>query len=310
MNARKLIAALKKETGVSTDQSLRRALGLSPVIINSWRSRGHVTPKIIARQICVGRLSGGNVISTLRSFLKATSLRDLSRKLGVSGQAIQNWKNRSYVTARQVAGIVKNASVSAESRFQASAIRPLVEFFPLARTPSKQGAKFELFSTSSQRGNDHLYLSGLRDELRHHHGIYIFFDSRGQAIYAGKARKLSLWKEITNAFNRERGGVQKMKSVRHPKIQQRYKTSDEKARQIRDREVSLHEIAAYFSAYQVTDSMIDDLEALLVRSFANDLLNKRMEQFGHQKATKRKLKTRRKKKLRRRPRIRSGARSR
>jgi hypothetical protein len=44
--------------------------------------------------------------------------------------------------------------------------------------------------------------------------------------------------------------------------------------------VPLHELAIYFSAYQVDDEMVDKLEALLVRSFANDLLNVRMEKFG------------------------------
>ena len=36
-------------------------------------------------------------------------------------------------------------------------------------------------------------------------------------------------------------------------------------------------MASYFSAYKVDDGMIGDVEALLVRSFANDLLNIRME---------------------------------
>ncbi len=124
------------------------------------------------------------------------------------------------------------------------------------------------------------YRIGLKDELSEHHGVYIFFDSRGQAIYTGKARRQTLWKEINLAFNRRRGDVQKMKRVRHPERKQDYRTSDEKARQITEHVVSLHELAAYFSAYRVEDSMIDDLEALLVRSFANDLLNKKMENFG------------------------------
>jgi hypothetical protein len=73
--------------------------------------------------------------------------------------------------------------------------------------------------------------------------------------------------------------VQKIKRVNHPQRRQAYRTSDQQARQITDNLVSLHDIAAYFSAYQVVDGMIDDLESLLVRSFANDLLNIRMERF-------------------------------
>jgi hypothetical protein len=65
-----------------------------------------------------------------------------------------------------------------------------------------------------------------------------------------------------------------------------YRTSDEKARQITDQVVRLSELASYFSAYQVADGMINEMEAVLVRSFANDLLNKKMERFGQQKKRK------------------------
>jgi hypothetical protein len=109
--------------------------------------------------------------------------------------------------------------------------------------------------------------------------VYLFFDSRGQAIYAGRARKQTLWKEVNLAFNRARGEVQKIKRVIHPKRSQEYKTSDEKARQIVGQAVSLHELAHYLSAYAVRDGLIDKVEAMLVRSFANDLLNIRMENF-------------------------------
>ena len=158
------------------------------------------------------------------------------------------------------------------------AIRPVVEFFPIQRCRSTHGANFEIFGVGS-KNDKHPYLDGLRDELERHHGVYIFFDSRGQAIYAGKARKQRLWKEIKNAFNRQRGDVQTIKRVKHPSRKQPYKTTAEKARQIVDHAVPLHELAAYISAYRVVDGMVNSVEAMLVRSFANDLLNVRMEQF-------------------------------
>jgi hypothetical protein len=72
----------------------------------------------------------------------------------------------------------------------------------------------------------------------------------------------------------------KIKRVRHPKRNQAYKTTDEKSRQIVERAVPLHELASYFSAYRVVDGMINEVEAMLVRSFANDLLNTLMERFS------------------------------
>jgi hypothetical protein len=54
-------------------------------------------------------------------------------------------------------------------------------------------------------------------------------------------------------------------------------------RQIRLRAVPLHDLAAYLSAYRVVDGLIGELESLLIRAFANDLLNVRMEKFGWDK---------------------------
>ncbi|MEO5717690.1 MAG: hypothetical protein ABIR29_03865 [Chthoniobacterales bacterium] len=204
--------------------------------------------------------------------------------LGMSIPSVNLWKNRKTVTPRQLAELVYRANRAGADNFQANAIKPLVEFFRIERSDSRHGVRFEVFSEKEDDGRDHPYRAGLKDELKAHFGVYVFFDSRGQAIYAGKARRQTLWKEINLAFNRDRGEVQKIKRVRHPARRQEYRTSEEKARQISEYIVPLHELAAYFSAYQVLDSMIADVEALLVRSFANDLLNIRTERFVRNRA--------------------------
>ena len=138
-----------------------------------------------------------------------------------------------------------------------------------------------MFNVVDGANGQHPYRSGLKAELSKYHGVYVFFDSRGQAIYAGKARRQKLWKEINLAFNRDRGEVQKIRRVAHPTRRQAYQTSAARPRQIVEEDVALHELAAYFSAYQVPDAMINAVEAMLVRSFANDLLNIKMEKFSH-----------------------------
>ena len=45
--------------------------------------------------------------------------------------------------------------------------------------------------------------------------IYTFHDSRGRALYAGKAIKLGLWVEMINAYNRDRE-VQTVRRMAHP----------------------------------------------------------------------------------------------
>jgi len=210
----------------------------------------------------------------------------LAKKLGITVTAIRNWKTRKTITARQVTGLVYSACGAVARDMQASSIRPLVEFFHIDKCKTRNGSNCELFTIKTDKGEKHPYFEGLQRELKNHHGVYIFFDSRGHAIYTGKARQLNLWKEMTNAFNRKRGDVQKIKRVDHPTRKQPYRTSDEKVRQITEHTVPLHELASYFSAYQVVDGMINEVEAMLVRSFANDLLNKRMEKFGGKKGKK------------------------
>lgn len=231
-------------------------------------------------------MTGQEAIEALKKKFKVTTDRALASKLGLTAQVIGHWRNRKSVTSTDVARITFRASKAGEGHLQRSAIRPLVEFFEIDACEANHGSKLVLFDTNDEEGSPHPYLIGLKKELDAHHGVYVFFDSRGQAIYAGKARKQSLWKEMNLAFNRERGAVQSIKRVKHPSKKIPYKTSDEKARQILDREVPLSELAAYFSAYDVVDGMINDVEALLVRSFANNLLNKRMERFARQRKRK------------------------
>ena len=228
-------------------------------------------------------MSGKDLIARLMDKLEARTHAELAAKLDRKAQWIQTCKNSKSLTERQIAGLILAARRAGLREAHNSALRPIVEFFPIDRTESKRGRNFEILCTKTGDGGCHAYLQGLKEELNSHFGVYVFSDSRGRAIYVGKARKQSLWKEMNLAYNRERGEVQKIKRVSHPSRNQAYATSRERARQIADHVVPLHELAEYFSAYDVSDGMINDLEAMLVRSFANDLLNQRMERFSQQR---------------------------
>jgi len=216
-------------------------------------------------------MKGDALITALKRKFRVSTDFTLAKHLGISIPTIQNWKKCSRVTALQVAGLAHKAS------FQSNVIRPIIEFYPITKCETRQRAGFEVFSTIEDDRAEHPYRAGLKQELVAHHGVYIFFDSRGQAIYAGKAKRQSLWKETNSAFNRDRRDVQKIRRVGHPNRRQAY-TND--PRRIIGVAVPLHELARYFSAYHVPDVMINTLEAMLVRSFANDLLNVRMEKFS------------------------------
>lgn len=203
----------------------------------------------------------------------------LADKLGVSSVNLWQWRQTRRLSTRQVANMVAKARESAARSAERQAIRPIVEFFEVKPVESRGGDFWELFATG--RGQSaHPYLSGLRKELERSHGVYIFYDSRGRVLYVGKARRQNLWAEMRSALNRDRGDLQQIKRVAHPSRKKEFKASYEKRRQIRHHRVPLWEMITYVSVYRVSDGLIGELESLLVRGFANDILNKRMEQFG------------------------------
>ena len=159
-------------------------------------------------------------------------------------------------------------------------VRPIVEFFPLECAESKHGAKWEIFSDEYEDKTKHKYYAGVKRDLQDCSGIYIFYDSRGRALYAGKAVQQSLWAEMNSVFNRSRDEVQRIKLVSHPTNNVPYRKSAEQSRRITDRPVRLHDLSHYVSTYEIKPhSMISMFEALIIRAFANDLLNQRMESF-------------------------------
>jgi hypothetical protein len=105
-------------------------------------------------------------------------------------------------------------------------------------------------------------------------------------LYAGKAKSQSLWAEMNSALNRHRA-TQTIRRVRHPTRVQQFSPAHQHPRQPLELQLNLSELAYYFSAYEVAPGMIDDLEALLVRGFANDLLNAKMERFAHARRARR-----------------------
>lgn len=209
-----------------------------------------------------------------------TSVSDatLSKWLGVTQPNIKNYRDGD-LTARQVANLMEKFAAARQRDFLEEIVIPIVEFLHIDVSESKRGSRWEIFSSDNGDGSDHPYYKGLKSELQSSHGIYIFHDSRGRAVYAGKAQKLSLWVEMNNAFNRDRGEVQNIKRVCHPTNKIAYKNHKEHERKIEKQSIALHDIASYCSAYSIPDVLISKFEALIVRAFANDLLNVRMEKI-------------------------------
>ena len=127
-------------------------------------------------------MKGREVILELKKKFRASTDKSLGDMLGLSIPAIHNWKKRPKCTLRQIAGLVHAASKAGAVRFRKNVVRPLVEFFEIDLCESRQGAKWELFSDCDEDGEEHPYFEGLKSELSATKGVYVFFDSRGQAI--------------------------------------------------------------------------------------------------------------------------------
>ena len=224
-------------------------------------------------------MSSAELLRHLKRKMDAVSDTELANLLGIQPGALNHWrKETTSLTPLQVAGALAKAHKAAQMQVHSDAIRPIVEFFPIEQVAvgrlETQLAVFPVTKTSGK------HYAGLHEELLNaKSGLYIFYDTRGRALYAGQTKKQNIWKEMNLAFNRDRR-AQVITLVRHPKNDVEFKPAHRQVRQPTDRVLKLHDLAAYFSAYAVIPEMVDDLEALLVRAFPNDLLNFKMEKFG------------------------------
>jgi transposase len=227
-------------------------------------------------------LKATELLDALSKKLETTSQSQLANVLGVTVQTLSNWKHRDEdLSPHQVASALAKSRTAAIVKAQLETIRPIVEFYRISKCLTGREAAQQVFDGGPKAT---IYAQGLKIALKESHGIYIYYDSRGRSLYVGKAREQSIWKEMNLAFNRSRGEVQAISLVQHPDRNQEFKPGYEKLRQPKETQLELFDLAHFFSAYQVDDGMIEDLEALMVRGFANDLLNIRMETFAHSRA--------------------------
>lgn len=233
-------------------------------------------------------MNGAALVKELKRKLSIKTDRALAKHLGMTEIALGGWKrSEKPLTPRQMANAVQKASEVAVVKAQSSTLRPIVEFFPIDVVEVGKKGRNEVFPCGRNAGQ---HYSGLHAELLRVKGLYIFYDTRGKALYAGQTQKQSIWKEMNDAFNRKRS-PQLVTLVNHPTNDVQFKAASEKVRQPTSINLRLHELAAYFSVYEVSDGMIDELEALLVRAFPNDLLNYKMDKFG--KSANNKVRTKR-----------------
>jgi hypothetical protein len=213
------------------------------------------------------RIAGVDFIQFGKKRYSKSSDKDIADLLGISQPSLGNWR-KNGLTISSLYQVLEKAKHAHTKKI----VTPIIEFYPIKQAESRQGSSYEILP------RDQLVAKALREELEQNNGIYIYHDSRGSAVYVGKAKEQMLWKEMNLAYNRKRGDSQSIRKVAHLSIN-RFVPEDERRRQITPHKVLLHHIAVYFSAYRVDKVFIDSLEAAIIRMFPNDLLNKRIERF-------------------------------
>ncbi len=201
------------------------------------------------------------VIQTLQNAYGKCTIKGLAGMLGLEKKKIENWKLNGAIQEGNVEDLV-NAIIKHAIR---NSYNPVVEIEPI--NAQKKNTKYEIVFERKIKWLDKIKEKGSC-------GIYIFYDSRGKAVYAGRSvneSKQSLWAEMNDAFNRERFPQEIVCSEKGKLKRVPY---------------FLYEAALYVSVYLVHEFAIKDFEALLIRSFPNDLTNIRMETKSKSLTTK------------------------
>ena len=219
----------------------------------------------------------------MKYFMEKLDFRqqDLADYLGYNQGRISQFINKpTTVTKRWVLSLVKKVKEHADKEAKEAtkkalrdairgAIRPIVEYYPIDPEIKGQGGNRVMFKPKQ----DEVQRKQLKKALLAASGVYVFYDSQGQALYVGKTKN-DLWTELDQTFNRPTSTRAKpLKLVDHGRANREFIPASEKNRRLAKKPVRFYQMASYFSAYEVAPDLIDDVEALLIRSFANSLFN-------------------------------------
>jgi hypothetical protein len=267
----KLIKFLHGKFGTKNNHNLSKCIGCTSVTLNSWENRG-ITEKGLAGLIYSlskrEYIRGSHLIEALRKGYRVKNNSRLEEKLGITYQTINKYEDQK-ITAKIIFDIVKKTSL----KFNKTSIKPILEFYPLNRELSRNGAMYEVLNVKITRNKT------IQSILKRTKGVYIFYNSQGQAIYVGKALKQYLWSEIKSAFNRKREN-QTIYRTNYPESGNSFtEVYKDKNRKIRKHNLKLHDLATYLSVYEVESSLISPFEAALIRIFPNQIMNSRVEAF-------------------------------
>ncbi len=165
----------------------------------------------------------------------------LARAIGVTQGTISNWKNDGVPSKANL----KKLLDFFRQHHATTLVCPIYEFLKVQPERSGNSWRFTPEKTISDE---------IKERLHKVPGIYLFYDSAGSVIYLGKS-ETCLHTEAKQRLNAEANRA--------------FYAPTKMAHAV------MGEMACYLSAYKVTiPAAIKNLESFMLRSFANDLMNK------------------------------------
>lgn len=246
---RHLIDAYKKWRGVDNDRSAANKLGMKSSNLSKYAKNdpGPRALKSFLEQALEDAYWLGwgqaneHFLGAAMDYRGFTTTAALSRFLGVKQPQINSWKNGHAIPLPRLRTLF--------SKVSSPRLEPLLELADITPVRSGGGWRIDTREDANKR---------LRSRLDGRIGLYIFYDSRGLPVYVGKSTT-NLFKEIRQRLR----GEANRKIYRH---------------QMQKKEnVQFGEVARLLSAYEILDiEAIHNYEAVLLRTFANQLLNKNL----------------------------------
>lgn len=206
-------------------------------------------------------IGGEELLDELKRSFGVSSASELVVLTGYTKGRLSQIKNER-LGAKAVAKLIKR-STDAGTENHASLIRPVVELFQVE--PDSKSEKDFIDTRLDDRKK-------LKRLLEKEIGIYSFYNSELEVVYVGKT-KTSLWKEMKQTYNRKMPRYKRYQ-VNHP--HGRFSSPTDGVRQMKLGDFHFYDAVSYFSAYVVPENFIDIVETLLIRIFANELINVQM----------------------------------
>lgn len=180
----------------------------------------------------------------------ASSQSEISKYLGIQQTQLSYYQKNNQAGPKAIRGMIESYTNFKTEELVKKVINPVLEFKKIK--PTKFSSKYILLPTEHNK-------DALKEVLEKKVGIYLFYNSQGKNIYIGKTEK-DLYIEITQQLGR----VIKIyaESLKPTNVQQ-------------------GDITSFISVYEIKPkALIKDLEALLIRAYANDNTNIKMENFN------------------------------